>query len=136
MDIRATVSNRAGEHRVTLSTDGRASSLSIPPKRTGQGSSANGGELLCLALATCFCNDLYREAARYGVAVNGVEVEVRSEFGAIGEPARRITYSARVVSDAPTAVIQQLLRYTDTVAEVQNTLRAGIAVELRDGPER
>ncbi|HEX5830948.1 MAG TPA: OsmC family protein [Gemmatimonadaceae bacterium] len=103
----------------------------MPAKPDGGGSGINGGELLCLALATCYCNDLYREAARRGLRLTGVEVDVVSEFGAAGEPARRIAYSAHVHSDAPAAEIEALLQHTDRVAEVHNTLRAGIAVELR-----
>jgi len=131
MEIRASVQNQEGEHSVTLSTDGRQSSLTVPAKSEGAGSSINGGELLCLALATCYCNDLYREAAQRGLRLKGVEVEVVAEFGGTGEPARRITYTARINSDAPEAEIEALLRHTDQVAEVHNTLRAGIAVELR-----
>ena len=33
-------------------------------KSPGRGSAVNGGEFLVLALATCYCNDLYREAER------------------------------------------------------------------------
>jgi len=131
MQIRAAVHNRVGEHTVTLETDGRTSSLPVPPKADGVGSSANGGELLCLALATCYCNDLYREAAKRGMRLDGVEVEVAAEFGGPGEPARRITYRADVTSDASPEEIDALLRHTDAVAEVHNTLRAGIAVELQ-----
>ncbi len=58
MKIAARVENREGIHHVTLATDGRTHSIEIPPKPTGFGSSANGGELLFLALATCYCNDL------------------------------------------------------------------------------
>ena len=135
MNIRATVRNHAGAHRVTVSTDGRASTLAVPPKPEGLGSSINGGELLCLALATCYCNDLYREAARRGLTLHGVAVDVVSEFGAAGEPARRIRYSANVESDASPAEIAALLQHTDAVAEVHNTLRAGIAVELDAGSD-
>ena len=50
---------------------------------SGFGSSATGGELLCLALATCFCNDFYRKAEKQAITVIRVEVEVKAEFGAI-----------------------------------------------------
>lgn len=136
MEIRASVQNREGEHAVTVSTDGRPSSLAVPAKAEGEGSSVNGGELLCVALATCYCNDLYREAAKRGLHLRGVEVEVASEFGGPGEPARRIRYSARVESDASEEEIEALLLHTDRVAEVHNTLRAGIAVELCGVPAR
>ena len=60
MEIRARVENSYDEHRVTLSTNGNTHSITIPPKASGFGSSANGGELPFLALATCYCNDIYR----------------------------------------------------------------------------
>ena len=130
MHIQASVQSSAAGHEVVVSTDGRASTVGVPG-RPGGGSALNGGELLCAALATCYCNDVYREAARRGLAVRAIAVEVAAEFGGRGEPARRITYTAWVESDAPAEEIAALLRETDAVAEVQNTLRAGIAVELR-----
>ncbi|GLC24643.1 OsmC family protein [Roseisolibacter agri] len=134
MQIQASVQSSAAGHQVVVRTDGRASMIDVPG-RPGGGSALNGGELLCAALATCYCNDVYREAARRGVIVAQVEVAVEAEFGGRGEPARRITYTARVTSDAPAEVIEALLRETDAVAEVQNTLRAGLAVELRLAPD-
>ncbi|MGE5248887.1 MAG: OsmC family protein, partial [Bacteroidota bacterium] len=104
--------------------------LTIPPRAGGFGSSANGGELLFLALATCYCNDIYREAARRGIAVEQVEVEVEGEFGAEGEPGRNLTYRAMISAQATEQEIQDLARYTDGVAEVQNTLRAGVPIQL------
>jgi len=130
MQIRAHVENRSNQHNVTLETNGHRHTIAIPPKPAGFGSSVNGGELLALALATCYCNDIYREAAAQNITVQGVEVTVDAEFGGAGEPARRIRYSARVLSDAPDYVIRDLLEHTDRVAEVQNTLRGGIEVEL------
>jgi uncharacterized OsmC-like protein len=115
---------------VLVSTDGRESVVAVPG-RPGGGSALNGGELLCAALATCYCNDVYREAARRGITISCVEVAVAAEFGGRGEPAWRITYTARVESDASAAEVEALLRETDSVAEVHNTLRAGLAVELR-----
>jgi organic hydroperoxide reductase OsmC/OhrA len=64
MRISASVRNGPGKHDVTLRTNDSAHSIVIPPKSTGFGSSANGGELLYLALATCYCNDIYHEAAK------------------------------------------------------------------------
>jgi organic hydroperoxide reductase OsmC/OhrA len=130
MKISATVQNSAGQHHVTLRTNDNVHSIAIPPKPTGFGSSANGGELLFLALATCYCNDIYREAAKRGLKVEGVEVEVAGEFGADGEPARNVTYRAKVTAPASEADIRELMRQTDRVAEIQNTLRQGIPVTL------
>jgi len=84
-----------------------------------------------LALATCYCNDLYREAARSNIAVDSVEVEAEADFDSVGLAATNITYRARVVSTASQAEIEALLRQTDAVAEVQNTIRAGATVSLQ-----
>lgn len=74
MNISARVQNGYGEHRTTLTTNGITHAIVIPPKASGFGSSANGGELLFLALATCYCNDIYREAARRGIVGRTVPI--------------------------------------------------------------
>src|SRR6266487_1857477 len=130
MKISAQVQNSQGKHEVTLTTNENAHSIAIPPKDSGFGSSANGGELLFLALATCYCNDIYREAAKKGIKVEQVEVEVIGDFGGEGEPATNVTYSARVVGEGDEEEIRELMRYTDRVAEIQNTLRAVTPVTL------
>jgi organic hydroperoxide reductase OsmC/OhrA len=130
MKISARVTNRGGEHTVSLRTQGREHSLTIPAKAEGSGSSTNGGELLFLALATCYCNDIYREAKRRGVTVEGVQVEVTGEFGGEGEGAREIRYSASVDAKAPRDEVLALMQHTDTVAEIHSTLRGGAAVVL------
>ncbi len=87
MKITARVDNSEGQHHVTLTTNDNSHSIIIPPKATGFGSSANGGELLFLALATCYCNDVYREATSRNIKVEKVEVEVSGNFGTAGEHA-------------------------------------------------
>lgn len=108
MHIRARVENRRGSHQVTLTTNGQGQSLTIPPRATGFGSSANGGEFLALALATCFCNDLYREAATRRITVHSVEVEVDAEFGASSW--RRPTASPRFTTPCGLASPSRLER--------------------------
>ena len=90
----------------------------------------NGGEFFMLALATCYCNDIYREAARLKIEVNAVEVEASAQFDGVGLAAKDIRYRARIDSPAPPDQIARLLRETDAVAEVHNTVRAGGSVEL------
>jgi uncharacterized OsmC-like protein len=104
----------------------------IAPKAEGLGSSANGGELLFLALATCYCNDIYREARKRGIEVEHVQVEVTGEFGAEGEGAREIRYRASVDAKAPREGILELMRHTDSVAEIHNTVRRSAPVVLSE----
>jgi len=130
MKISACVENSRGQHEATVATDGRAQRIAIEPKPTGFGSAASGAELLCLALATCYCNDIYREAAQRGITVKHVEVEVTAEFGVPGEAGKDIRYEARVIADAAKEDIEALMRDTDGVAEIHNTLRVLTPVTL------
>jgi uncharacterized OsmC-like protein len=104
--------------------------MDIPSKPSGKGSSVNGGELLFLALATCYCNDIYREAEKQGIEVKEVEVEVEGEFGGPGDPARSIVYRARVTANASEEAIRALMEHTDRMAEIHNTLRGSTPVRL------
>lgn len=130
MKISARVKNSKDNHHVTVQTNDNVHSIVIPPKSGGYGSSANGGELLFLALATCYCNDLYREAAKRNIKVEQVEVEVDGDFGAEGEPAKNVTYRAKVAAQASEQEIQDMMRFVDTVAEIQNSLRVVTPVIL------
>ena len=132
MKITTKVESSKDNHQVTLQTNDDVHSIVIPPKSTGYGSRANGGELLFLALATCYCNDIYREAAKRNIKVEQVEVEVDGDFGAEGEPAKNVTYRARVAAQASEQEIQAMMRFVDTVAEIQNTLRIETPVVLTE----
>ncbi len=132
MRISATVRNTPTAHDVAVRTASASQSLTVATKAGGRGSAVNGGEFLMLALATCYCNDLFREAARLGIAIDAVEVEASAEFAGVGLAASHIEYRANVQSSsASPADVQRLLRETDAVAEVHNTVRAGVPVELR-----
>ncbi len=130
MQISARVSSGAQGHDVHVDTAGVARSLEVPSKPGGKGSAVNGGEFLMLALATCYCNDLYREAARMGIPLDAVEVEATASFDGVGLAASGIRYRARVTSPSCDSEIAALLRETDAVAEVHNTLRKGVPVQL------
>jgi uncharacterized OsmC-like protein len=130
MNISARIENQQSKHSVLLSTDGREQAVTISPRKDGFGSSVNGGELLFLALATCYCNDIYREARKRGIEVRSVEVEVSGQFGQEGEPASNITYAASVAANAPEEEILALMRHTDSIAEIQNTLRRCSTITL------
>lgn len=128
--ISASIKNSPSSHEVEVRTGSVAQSLAVQPKVVGRGSSINGGEFLMLALATCYCNDLFREAARLSIVVSAAEVEASAEFPGIGLAATNIRYRVKIESSASQAEVAKLLRETDAVAEVHNTLRAGVPVEL------
>jgi uncharacterized OsmC-like protein len=130
MKISARVENSKDNHQVSLQTNDNIHTIVIPPKPTGYGSSANGGELLFLALASCYCNDIYREAAKRNIKVERVDVEVNGDFGSDGEHAKNVTYRAKVFAQANEEEIRDLMRFTDTVAEIQNTMRIETPVVL------
>lgn len=126
----AKVKNELGEHHVTLRTGDKEHSIDISPQASGFGSSANGGELLFLALATCYCNDIYREATKLGLAIQGVEVEVYGDFERAGEPASNIRYKARVTSSSPEEDVRSLMEMVDQIAEIQQTVRIQTPIKL------
>ena len=131
MKIVATVKSSSQQNDVTVETEGNKKEILIPAKAHGQGSAINGGELLFLALATCFCNDLYREAVRRNIIIKSVDVTVSGEFGKEGEPASNISYKAEIQSAHTPREISELINYVDKIAEIHNTLRKGISVSLQ-----
>jgi hypothetical protein len=68
---------------------------------------------------------------RSNIPVDSVEVEAHADFEGVGLAATNITYRARIASPASEADVDVLLRQTDAVAEVQNTIRAGASVSLQ-----
>jgi organic hydroperoxide reductase OsmC/OhrA len=127
MHIAATVATSAQSHDARVRTGDASRALSVP-RKPGGGSAVNGGEFLMLALATCYCNDLYREAQRLGITIEAAQVEASADFSGVGLAATNIRYHAKVTSSAPAADIERLLRETDAVAEVHNTIRAAVPV--------
>lgn len=130
MIIEAKLFNTGTLHKVVVSTNDNAKEVAIPAKAEGKGSFVNGGELLFTALATCFCNDIYREAVRRKIDITSINVNVTGEFGGEGEPAKKISYEVKIDSPNPTHEIEKLIAHVDSIAEIHNTLRQGIAVTL------
>ena len=131
MNITATIKNSHQSNEVIVSTNEYKKTIPIPAKEQGGGSAVNGGELLFLALATCFCNDIYREAAQRQITIQSVEVQVSGQFGKEGEPASGIQYEANNQSSASSKEIEDLIKYVDSIAEIHNTLRKGVTVSLK-----
>lgn len=130
MKITASIISAQHQHDVVVDTDGNAKTLTVPYKASGYGSAINGGEMLLLSLATCFCNDIYREAATRNITVKGVSVEFTGTFGGVGDPGSDFSYTVAIDSDAPQNEIDELITHTDHIAEVHRTLRKGLDIKL------
>ena len=132
MKISALITNSFQNNEIVVSTEGNSKNVAISPKADGYGLSLNGGELLFLSLATCFCNNLYREAKKRDCEVSAVKVLVTGEFGSEGEAAKNIFYEVFVEAPSLTQEeISSLIKHVDQVAEIHKTLRNGIEVKLR-----
>lgn len=62
--------------------------------------------------------------------MRGVQVTVSADWGGDPVRAQNVTYSVRVEADAPQEAIEELIRRTDQVAEIPNSLRYGTEVKL------
>ncbi len=113
----------------TFRADGGAR---FPHRWTGEGVSAEtaftGGHLLNLAAAGCVLNDLYREAAKLGIELDGVRVSAAGGFDTETWQSTGITYTVNLDSAAPRSELDRLLEVVDTVAEIPRALRAGMTV--------
>ena len=85
---------------------------------------------MLLAIGACYTNDLYREAAKKGIPLGRVSVDVEGDWGGDPVRAQNVSFSINVESSAPEADVLALVRHTDEVAEVHNSLRLGTKVTL------
>ena len=59
-----------------------------------------------------------------------MEVEGEGDFEAERKPASNIVYPVKVNADVSEEKIHELIVYTDSIAEIHNTLRLGTSVKL------
>ena len=105
----------------------------FPHRWTGEGVTVEaeftGGHLLHLAAAGCVLNDVYREAARLDMQLDGVRVSAGGGFDLDSWGSTGIDYSVRLSSPASGDELARLLDVVDEVAEIPRALRAGARVE-------
>jgi uncharacterized OsmC-like protein len=120
----------AGSSLAVGSSGPRTITIDRAKEAGGLGLGFNGGELLLLAIGGCYSNDVFREAAKRGIAVKNVQVTVNADWG--GEPVRaqNVSFDVVVEADATEAEIVDLIRHTDRVAEIPNSLRMGTDVKI------
>ncbi len=90
----------------------------------------SGSELLLLAIGTCFSNDIFREASRFGIKVKNVSVDVEADWSGTPVRAHHVKYSVKVEADASKEDISKLIEHTDEIAEIPNSLRVETSVKL------
>src|SRR5579859_140815 len=86
----------------------RTLTIDRPEQAGGLGLGYSGGELLLLSIGACYCNDIFREAAKQGITVKSVQITVEADWG--GEPirAQNVTFSAKVEAEATEEDIRAL----------------------------
>lgn len=102
-----------------------------PADAGGRGLGFNGGQLLYLAIAACWSNDLYREAATRGISLTRVRVAVDGGFASRGAASDPISVDVEVEGDATEAELRALIDEVDAVAEIPRSIREGSPVTLR-----
>lgn len=88
-----------------------------------------GAHLLHLAAAGCVLNDVYREAQRLGVPIDGVRVTASGGFDTETWQSTGIGYSVEIDSPASATQLGEVLATVDSVAEIPKSIRAGANVE-------
>ena len=101
-----------------------------PTGAGGRGLGFNGGQLLFAAIAGCYSNDLYREAATLGIRLTRVAVDVDGDFPKRGEPSTPITVDLDVTGDVPEGRLRALVDLVDEIAEIPNSIRGTTPVTL------
>lgn len=86
-----------------------------------------GAHLLHLSIAACVLNDLYREADKLGITLDGVRVKASGGF-ADHWTSTGIDYRVEVDSPADADDVQQLIDLVDAIAEIPRAVRAGAHV--------
>lgn len=102
-----------------------------PEAAGGGGLGFNGGQLLYLSIAACLSNDLYREAATLGIALDAVEVTVDGDFPGRGAASTPIAVDLVVRGRATEAQLQTLVAEVERVAEIPRTTREAPSIAVR-----
>jgi uncharacterized OsmC-like protein len=110
-----------------------ADAVRFPHRWTSEGvsveTSFTGAHLLHLAAAGCVLNDVFREAERLGIIVNGVRVTATGGFNTETWESTGIEYVVDVDTPAAIDELDALLEAVDSVAEIPKSIRAGAPVE-------
>jgi uncharacterized OsmC-like protein len=110
-----------------------AHTIQFPHRWTSEGvtvdAAFSGAHLLHLAAAACVLNDTYREAATFGIQIDGVRVSAAGGFDTEAWTSTGIIYSVELRSPASAQDLDRLLDRVDDVAEIPRAIRAGATVQ-------
>lgn len=120
----------SGSSLAVGSSGPRTVTIDRPKEGGGLGLGFNGGELLLLAIGGCYSNDVFREAAKRGIVVSDVRVNVSADWAGDPVRAQNVCFTVEVQADATEAEISELIQHVDRVAEIPNSLRLGTEVKL------
>ena len=87
-----------------------------------------GAHLLHLAAAGCVLNDVYREAAKLDLPLDGVRVDAEGGFDRESWTSNGVVYAVQVDSPMTERDLEHLLEVVDGVAEIPRAIRAGAPV--------
>jgi uncharacterized OsmC-like protein len=132
MKITATISSTFQALTSHVNTDGHEQTIALPVRPDGYGSAISGGELLLTSMAVCYCNDIYREAARQKINLSHVAVTCTGEFPGEGKAGENFRYNVLVEADVDALAIAELILHTDQQAEVHLTIRKATPVEFEE----
>ena len=102
-----------------------------PAGAGGGGLGFSGGQLFYMSIAACWSNDLHREAATMGIALDRVEITVDGDFPARGSGSTPVTVDLVVRSSAPEDRIRELIAEVERVAEIPRAIREGPSIEVQ-----
>jgi putative redox protein len=102
-----------------------------PAAAGGRGQGFNGGQLMYLAVAACYSNDLFREAATANIQLARVVVIVDGDFASRGSVSSPIAVDVELEGNAPQADLDRLLDEVDRIAEIPASIRQGTPVSIR-----
>lgn len=85
----------------------------------------------CGRTAGCVLNDLYREAERLELGIDGARVRATGGFDPATWASTGIDYEVDVAADTSDEEIERLVSVVDGVAEIPKALRCGTTVTRR-----
>jgi hypothetical protein len=125
----------SAQHDAATSTgwvNGRSLTIDRTRAAGRAGECPSHNELLCLALAAGYADELLEEAERRGIVVERAHVTVEAETGHSGRTTRNLALAVRLETDENEPAVMELIEHTDRVSEVLKVIRLGTPVRLAD----